>query len=53
MKHEKDERSALFEYLDDNDCTIYSYGEAQNEVHELETILEGCKNMILLICMPS
>ena len=41
MKHEKDERSALFEYLDDNDCTIYSYGEAQNEVHELETILEG------------
>lgn len=41
MKHEKDERSALFEYLDDNDCTIYSYGEAQNEVHELETILAG------------
>ena len=41
LKHEKDERSALFEYLDDNDCTIYSYGEAQNEVHELETILEG------------
>lgn len=41
MKHEKDERSALFEYLDDNDCTIYSYDEAQNEVHELETILEG------------
>lgn len=41
MKHEKDERSALFEYLDDNDCTIYSYDEAQNEVHELETILAG------------
>ena len=55
MKHEKDERSALtaIEYLDDNDCTIYSYGEAQNEVHELETILEGLQNMILLICMPS
>ena len=41
LKHKKDERSALFEYLDDNDCTIYSYGEAQNEVHELETILAG------------
>ena len=41
LKHEKDERSALFEYLDDNDCTIYSYDEAQNEVHELETILAG------------
>lgn len=41
LKHEKDERSALFEYLDDSDCTIYSYGEAQNEVHELETILAG------------
>lgn len=41
MKHEKDECSALFEYLDDNDCTIYSYDEAQNEVHELETILAG------------
>lgn len=36
MKHEKDERSALFEYLDDNDCTIYSYGEAQNRVKRKE-----------------
>lgn len=43
MKHEKDERSILYGYLDNNHC-IYSYGEAQNEANELEAILANLQS---------
>lgn len=43
LKHEKDERSILYGYLDNNHC-IYSYGEAQNEANELEAILANLQS---------
>lgn len=43
LKHEKDERSILYGYLDNNHC-IYSYGESQNESNELEAILANLQS---------
>ena len=43
MKHEKDERSILYGYLDNNHC-IYSYGESQNESNELEAVLANLQS---------
>ena len=43
LKHEKDERSILYGYLDNNHC-IYSYGESQNESNELEAVLANLQS---------